>query len=586
MKNSDATLNNSLYDHYIRAFRWASDRIGDSGIVCFVSNGGWLTGAAGAGVRRCFKEEFNSIYVYNLRGNQRTQGEESRREGGKIFASGSRATIAITMLVKTPNSDENGAIHYHDIGDYLTRDEKFRILKEAVDHDPEWTTLDQDKHGDWLDQRDDSYLSFIPMGVQEGVKKLPTGLFSTWSAGVKTQRDVWTYNFSKPELTANMKKTITFFNTELKTYQETAEKQLPRQTVKQDESSISWSEFLYSRIKRNKKINFNDDHISTMSYRPFCKTNGWFDTQINDRPGLQPQLFPYRGAKNLEIIVSERGAFITHDVPDLEVMHHGQCFPLYWYEEAKPSDVPVAYNTLFGDDQGTLVFDKSSKGEQYVRHDAITDAGLKVFQEAYPEIPGITKEDIFYYVYGILHSREYRRRFGNNLAKELPRIPLAMDFPAFRDAGRKLAKLHLGYEKVKPWEVTEFGDSTDPGRTVKMTYPRRVTDPETGKKVKDLTVLQVAENLTIEGIPPRAYEYVVNGKTAIGWLIDRYQITTDKKSGIVNDPNEYSPDPRYIVDLVEKVIRVSVETVDIMNGLPALNEKKTKPTCWPKEWNK
>lgn len=424
------------------------------------------------------------------------------------------------------------------------------------------------------------------MGVQEGVKKLPTGLFSTWSAGVKTQRDVWAYNFSKPELTANMKKTITFFNTELKTYQETAEKQLPRQTVKQDESSISWSEFLYSRIKRNKKINFNDDHISTMSYRPFCKTNGWFDTQINDRPGLQPQLFPYRGAKNLEIIVSERGAFITHDVPDLEVMHHGQCFPLYWYEEAKPSDVPVAYNTLFGDDQGTLVFDKSSKGEQYVRHDAITDAGLKVFQEAYPEIPGITKEDIFYYVYGILHSREYRRRFGNNLAKELPRIPLAMDFPAFRDAGRKLAKLHLGYEKVKPWEVTEFGDSTDPGRTVKMTYPRRVTDPETGKKVKDLTVLQVAENLTIEGIPPRAYEYVVNGKTAIGWLMDRYQITTDKKSGIVNDPNEYSPDPRYIVDLVEKVIRVSVETVDIMNGLPALNEKKTKPTCWPKEWNK
>lgn len=586
VKNSDATLNNSLYDHYIRAFRWASDRIGDSGIVCFVSNGGWLTGAAGAGVRRCFKEEFNSIYVYNLRGNQRTQGEESRREGGKIFASGSRTTIAITMLVKNPNSDENGAIHYRDIGDYLTRDEKLRILREAVDHDPAWTTLDQDKYGDWLDQRDDSYLSFIPMGVQEGVKKLPTGLFSTWSAGVKTQRDAWAYNFSKPELTENMKKTITFFNTELKTYQETAEKQLPRQTVKQDEYSISWSEFLYSRIKRNKKINFNDDHISTMSYRPFCKTNGWFDTQINDRPGLQPQLFPYRGAKNLEICISNGYALLTRNVPDVHFDGDPQCFPLYWYEEAKPSDVPIAYNTLFGDDQGTLVFDKSSKGEQYVRHDAITDAGLKVFQEAYPGIHGITKEDIFYYVYGILHSREYRRRFGNNLAKELPRIPLAMDFPAFRDAGRKLAKLHLDYEKVKPWDVTETGDSADPGRTVKMTYPRKVTDPETGKKVKDLTVLQVAENLTIEGIPPRAYEYVVNGKTAIGWLIDRYQVTTDKKSGIVNDPNEYSYDPRYIVDLVEKVIRVSVETVDIMNGLPSLNEKKTKPTCWPKEWNK
>lgn len=585
VKNSDATLNNSLYDHYIRAFRWASDRIGDSGIVCFVSNGGWLTGAAGAGVRRCFKEEFNSIYVYNLRGNQRTQGEESRREGGKIFASGSRATIAITMLVKNPNSGEHGTIHYHDIGDYLTRDDKLRILRDAVDHDPEWTTLDQDKYGDWLDQRDDSYLGFIPMGIQKGVKKLPTGLFSTWSAGVKTQRDAWAYNFSKIAVTESMLNTIDFYNSCLSEYI-AAGKDADSEQYRTQSPSINWTRAFRQDFEHCKHKTADSKVVRIASYRPFCKQYLWFDRQTNDIPGLQPQLFPYRGAKNLEIIVSERGAFITHDVPDLEVMHHGQCFPLYWYEEAKPSDVPIAYNTLFGDDQGTLVFDKSSKGKQYVRHDAITDAGLKVFQEAYPEIPGITKEDIFYYVYGILHSREYRRRFGNNLAKELPRIPLAMDFPAFRDAGRKLAKLHLGYEKVKPWEVTETGDSTDPGRTMKMTYPRKVTDPETGKKVKDLTVLQVAENLTIEGIPPRAYEYVVNGKTAIGWLIDRYQVTTDKKSGIVNDPNEYSPDPRYIVDLVEKVIRVSVETVDIMNGLPALNEKKTKPTCWPKEWNK
>jgi len=586
VKNSDATLNNSLYDHYIRAFRWASDRIGDSGIVCFVSNGGWLTGAAGAGVRRCFRKEFNSIYVYNLRGNARTQGEERRKEKDNVFGEGTRTTITITMLVKNPDSTEHGVIHYRDIGDYLTRDEKLRILREAVDHDPEWATLSQDEYGDWLDQRDDSYLGFIPMGVQKGVRKLPTGLFSTWSAGVKTQRDAWAYNFSKPELTANMKKTITFFNTELKTYQEAAEKQLPRHIVKQDESSISWSEFLYSRIKRNRKINFSNDHVSTMSYRPFCKTNGWFDTQINDRPGLQPQLFPYRGAKNLEICVSNGYALITRNVPDVHFDGDPQCFPLYWYEEAKPSDVPIAYDTLFGDDQGALVFDKGNSGEQYVRHDAITDTGLKAFRETYPEIPGITKEDIFYYVYGILHSREYRRRFGNNLAKELPRIPLAANFPAFRDAGRKLAKLHLDYEKVKPWDVTETGDAANPGRTVKMTYPRKVTDPETGKKVKDLTVLQVAENLTIEGIPPRAYDYVVNGKTAIGWLIDRYQVTTDRKSGIVNDPNEYSKDPRYIVDLVEKVIRVSVETVDIMNGLPPLNEKKTKPDCWPKEWSR
>ncbi len=228
--------------------------------------------------------------------------------------------------------------------------------------------------------------------------------------------------------------------------------------------------------------------------------------------------------------------------------------------------------------------DISNNARHWVRHDAITDAGLKVFREAYKS-PSITKEDIFYYVYGILHSKEYRTRFANNLQKELPRIPLARNFKAFEQAGRKLAKLHVDYEKLKPWEVTEVGDSASPGRTVKLTYPRKIKDPETGKKVPDLTVLQVAENLIIENIPPRAYEYVVNGKTAIGWLIDRYKVTKDEKSGIVNDPNEYSDDPRYIVDLVEKVIRVSVETIDIVNGLPKLDEIG-RTASWPEAWNR
>lgn len=586
VKNSDATLNNSLYDHYIRAFRWASDRIGDSGIVCFVSNGGWLTGAAGAGVRRCFSKEFNSIYVYNLRGNARTQGEERRKEKDNVFGAGTRTTITITMLVKNPASDEHGVIHYHDIGDYLTRDEKLRILTEAVDHDPEWMTLKEDKYGDWLGQRDDSYLDFIPMGIQDGTRKLPTGLFSTWSAGVKTNRDAWCYNSRRDVVETNMRRTVETYNSELVRWKEAGSPKDVQAFLTKDETRIKWTHEVREDILHGKNARFDQSHVRLAAYRPFFKQWQYMDSQFNNRVYLQPQLFPYRGAKNLEIIVSERGSFITRDVPDLEIMHHGQCFPLYWYEEVEPKDTQIGYNTLFGEDQGMLVFGKGSEGERYIRRDAITDSGLKVFQAAYPEIPNITKEDIFYYVYGILHSGEYRRRFGNNLAKELPRIPLAANFPAFRDAGRKLAKLHLDYEKVKPWDVTEIGDSTNPGRTVKMTYPRKVKNPETGKKVPDLTALQVAENLTIEGIPPRVYDYVVNGKTAIGWLIDRYQVTTDKKSGIVNDPNKYSKDPRYIVDLVEKVIRVSVETVDIMNGLPPLNEKKTKPACWPVEWNR
>ena len=437
------------------------------------------------------------------------------------------------MLVKNPTSDEHGVIHYHDIGDYLDRDEKLHILTEAVDHDPEWMTLSQDRHGDWLDHRDDSYLDFIPMGVQDGTKKLSTGLFSIWSAGVKTNRDAWCYNSRRDVVETSMRRTVETYNSELARWKEAGSPKDVQAFLTKDETRIKWTREVRRDILHGRVAQFDPSHVRVAVYRPFFKQWQYMDPQFNNCVYLQPQLFPYRGAKNLEICISNGYALLAKNVPDIHFDGDPQCFPLYWYEKAKPSDVPIAYDTLFGDDQGSLVLDNDDEGEQYIRRDAITDSGLKVFQAAYPEIPNITKEDIFHYVYGILHSKEYRRRFENNLAKELPRIPLAANFLAFRDAGRKLAKLHLDYEKIKPWDVTETGDSTNPGRTVKMTYPRKVKDSETGKKVPDLTVLQVAENLIIEGIPPRAYDYVVNGKTAIGWLIDRYQVTTDKKSGIV-----------------------------------------------------
>lgn len=240
-----------------------------------------------------------------------------------------------------------------------------------------------------------------------------------------------------------------------------------------------------------------------------------------------------------------------------------QCFPLYWYDE--PS--------------GDGLLGRSEP----VRHDAITDESLTVFHEAYGDA-SITKEDIFFYVYGLLHSPEYRRRFANNLKKELPRIPLAKDFRAFEEAGRKLGELHVNYESVEPWPVEEVGCSENPGRTEKMAWGK-VRDKETGKLVKDFTVLKVSDSLTLRGIPERAQEYVVNGKSALGWLVDRYKVTTDKKSGIVNDPNLYAPDnPRYIVDLVESVITVSLETLDIVDSLPPLNELP-HPANWPAAWS-
>lgn len=626
VKHSDATLNTSLYDHYIRAFRWASDRIlkdgNDSGIICFVSNGGWLTGASGAGVRRCFVEEFNSIYVYNLRGNARSQGEERRKEADNVFDSGTRTTITITMLVKNPNSDEHGVIRYKDIGDYLSREEKLDILKQAVGGDPEWVVLTPDKHGDWLNQRDDSYQEFIPMGV--GKYKKPLGLFSTYSGGLKTQRDAWAINFSLSSVVGNMNRLIDSTNTAADAFIADGVS-LPR-----DFERFSWTRRVKEYAETGFCIPVNFTGFTVGMYRPFCKEYVYYDKYMNEMTLQQPRIFPLAEASgrkdapttpgsssllqaeetensanemtlqqyctpcldNKVINVGERGVIMSEVLPDLELNHHGQCFPLYWYEQVEV-DVPTddAQGELFDDpnapktEQTILdLGDKAmQKQTQYVRHDGITDIGLQVFREVYPGLR-ISKEDIFYYVYGVLHSPEYRARFENNLSKELPRIPLAKDFKAFMKAGRELAQLHLDYEHVEPYPVAEVGDSANPGRTEKMRYPNKIKDPESGKKIKDPTVLQVAERLTFQEIPMRTYQYVVNGKSALDWIIDRYQVRVDKKTGIVNDPNLYSDDPRYIVDLVRKVITVSLRTLDIVEALPPLNELP-KPDNWPVEWN-
>ena len=590
---SDAVLKNSLYDHYIRAFRWASDRIGESGIVCFVSNGGWLTGEASAGVRRCFAEEFNSIYVYNLRGNARGQGEERRKERDNVFGEGTRTTIAITMLVKSSASTEHGVIRYRDIGDYLTREEKLRILTECVEADPEWVVLQPDAHGDWLEKRDDSFSLFAPMGVQDGTRKLDCGMFSTWSQGVKTNRDAWCYNYRVATVRASMRKTVQTYLSERERWREAGRPKDVKAFLTKDEKIIKWTAEVYDDMARDKGAEYHDDHIRLSLYRPFCKQWLYMDSQFNNRTYQQPRLFPYEGAENLEICMvgpaagREWTCLITDCVPDLHMQSTSQCFPLYWYEEVTPEptggleELAPAQATLFGSEQPTLGEAAADESARWVRHDAVTDAALSVFREAYPD-EEVTKREIFFYVYGMLHSPEYRERFANNLRKELPRIPLARDFEAFCRAGHRLATLHLGYEGVPAWDdLVEDGDPRNPGRTEKMTWGK--AKDESGKTVKDYTVLRVAENMTMRNIPERCQEYVVNGKSALGWLVDRYQVKADPKSGIVNDPNDYSRKPRYIVDLVESIVRVSMETLDVVESLPPLDELP-QTANWPIEW--
>lgn len=569
----------TLYDSYIRAFRWASDRIGDQGVVCFVSNAGWLRAAATDGMRRCLAEEFDDIYVFDLRGNARTKGEERRKEKDNVFGQGTRTPIAITMLVKHANESAKGDIHYFRVDDYLTREEKLDAVRDAASTGLiPWSEIIPDARGDWFDQRDSAWEAFAPMGLSKHA--VPAGIFEIWSSGPDTHRDAWVINSSPAALIENMRRAVSFYNAEAERYSREGHALPAKDFVSYDATQIKWDKALFNSIEKSRRFDFDPSCICEYAYRPFFKQYFYRDQNWSWSFYRVEELFP-AGQENVAICITDGNnpsCLITDTLFGHDYVGHSQCFPLYWYENGKAEDG---------------LFD--SKRRNYTRHDAITDEALSVFRETYPHAflgrfkkdggEELNKEDIFYYVYGILHSPEYRERFVSNLKKELPRIPLADDFAAFSRAGRKLAQLHLNYETVEPWGFIEEESKADaPGRTKKMKFGKCKKTDENPKGV-DRTVLHVSEETTLRGIPEEAYEYAVNGRSAIEWLIDRYQVTTDTKggSGIVNDPNEYSDDPRYIVDLVKRVVTVSMETMEIIHMLPPLREKE-QPASWPMAW--
>lgn len=572
---SSATQVKQLYDSYIRAIRWASDRIGERGIVAFVTNGSFIDNNIASGLRHCLIDEYSHLYVFNLRGNQRTSGEESRREGGKIFGSGSRTPVAITVMVKDPAHVGLCDLHYHDIGDYLNREEKLEIIEgfgsiATID----WEHLHPNDSGDWINLRDPDFEKFIPLGNKESANAKT--LFCTYSQGVKTNRDAWAYNASKSALESNIIGMIKTYNSDRTRYAKTVagkpKDQWPdvESVVDVDPRKISWTQDLKEDCKRNKGLDYDPISCTVSMYRPYSKQWLYFNRRLNWSCYLMPKIMPTPQHKNLVISAAGVGAnkafsaFISQTLPDYEMVSKGQCFPLYWYEKQEQDAKPQAE-----------MFDAvdAPDADGYIRRDAITDWALETFRNHYQDT-SLSKEDIFWYVYGILHSPEYKQRFASDLKKMLPRIPFADDFQAFSRAGRKLGEWHLNYETVEPFPLTEESKRLvmEDGdyRVKKMTFGKKDGKP-------DKTVIAYNEHLTLRDIPLEAYDYVVNGKPAIEWIIERYQVTIDKASGIKNDPNDWCTEhdtPRYIVDLLKRIVRVSVESARIVNALPALNEHR------------
>ena len=552
---STATNKNSLYDTYKMAIRWASDRIGDQGVVALVTNGSWVDGNVDSGVRACLAEEFSSVHVLNLRGNQRTQGERSRKEGGKVFGQGSRAPVAITILVRNPNAGHEGCrILYRDIGDYLKREEKLAILREAgsIAGIDDWREIAPDRHNDWLGQRSDEFQRLYPLGSK--TTKAGRGndaLFGLFSQGYQTVGDVYLYSFSRETCMENARRLIGNYNSARLVREEhpdyTVDEAAGRHTT-----DIRWNRTLKNSLRRMRVITYSSNSGLAASYRPFVKQFLYVDPALSHLPGIKRTMFPDSDSENQAICIAGVGstkpfsALVVDTMPDLELISKGQCFPRYRYEQPTHG-------------QGELPGIQAKRE----RIENITDTALRAFRVRYNDNT-ITKDGIFDYVYGILHASGYRERFANDLSKELPRIPMAPDFLTFAKAGRALAELHLGYETSEeyPLEIV-FAQPGEP-RPEHYRIGRQAMRFADG----DRSVLIVNEHIRLAGIPAEAHEYDVNGRTPLEWFIDRYRLTQDKESGIVNDPNGWFGDPKDLIAAIRRIVYVSLETACIVKGLP------------------
>ena len=587
---------NSLYDSYFRALRWASDRIGERGVIAFVSNSSFVDGNSADGVRLSLQEEFSQIFIYDLKGNQRTSGERSRREGGKIFGSGSRTGVAITILVKDPTHSGTAEIFYTEVEDYATRQEKLDQISAygsigGISGSDAFRSITPNQHGDWISTRDERFATFQEIGNKslKGKESTPS-LFRQFSRGLETCRDAWCYNFSDRSTLSNIEKMVKNFN-----------QNLDQEQINLDSTQISWTRSLKKRHSRKIPLHSTASAIRSGVYRPFTPHYTYFSSDLNEYTNQLPQLFPAPMHQNVCFVSKQPASplpystLMTTRLPDLSLLGASsgvQVFALYTWEPLSPTsgsepDLFADLATTSGSQAdgaataSSLDFSKPI-GVQipvvldgYRRVDNITDATLALYREHY-EDAGITKEDIFFYVYALLHHPEYRERYEDDLKKMLPHIPRATGFHTYASVGRELADLHVNYERVEqhpavheeislhapedPWELYRIG-------TRKMRFPKQ------GRRDTDYTRLEYNDYVTLTGIPEEAQGYSISGRSPLEWIIDRYHVKTDKASGIVNDPNDFLREqgrPDAVVDLIKRLVTVSMRTQELLETLPKL----------------
>ena len=590
-KLSTAKSSRTLYDSYLRAFRWATDRIGDAGVVAFVSNGGWLDSNTADGVRLSFEHDFNHIYVYNLRGNALGAGERRRKEAGNVFTDGTRTTIVVTVGVKIPG--ETGcSIHYRDIGDYLTAEEKLSQISTAQINDEQWNIIVPNAYGDWLHQRSEEFSAWPVVGDKKDPDK--TRFFDAYSLGVATGRDPWAYNYDQHALKNNVTSLLETYNQAREQLQQwlvdTKTKPSAKATttfLKEnpeyvDDKRIKWNDTLQSFAARNIPGVVESRPVRSL-YRPFSQRYVCFDKLLNERRYQLPALFPSPAHNNIGFVTASPGESIvtvplaTTILPDLHTLLTSQFFARFQWEpvEAAEGELDLA-SAVVSTGEFSIYGQVGEIVDGHRRVDNITDAIAKEYRAALGA--DVSRDDIFHYVYGVLHAPNYRESYAADLKKMLPHIDTPKDrerFDRVASVGQQLMDLHVGYEDVDPYPLkVELKETADPEdretwRVQKMKWGK-VRNLDTKKPVDDQTTIIYNSKVTITGIPPETNDYILGPRSALAWIVDQYQIKKDGKSGIINDPNAWADEqgnPRYIIDLIKKVTTVSIETMRLVASM-------------------
>ena len=540
-KDSTASNKNALADPYVKAIRWASDRIGEEGVVAFVTNSGFLDGVAFDGMRKHLADDFDAIYILNLSGNVR---KNPKLSGTTHNVFGIQVGVSINFFIKRrDNANSQAEIFYARVDEFWRKEDKYRYL-DSKQHcrNIEWKPVKPDRRYTWLTEGLHSeFETFIPMGTQKAKRARDDTedvVFRHYGRGVATSRDAWAYNFNRNALAENMSRMIDTYNEQVFKWGHQGNRDANVDDfVISDDAKISWSESLKRNLQRGKTTDFSQEKVRTSFYRPFTKSNLYFDRMMVERVYVFPSIFPTPKTEqeNRVICVSGIGSnkpfhtLMAEMIPCLDSLEKTQCFPFYTYDE---------------------------NGRN--RRENITDWALAQFRAHYQD-EAITKWDIFHYVYALLHHPDYRERYQANLKRDLPRLLYTPDFWAFAKAGKRLGEIHIGYEDVPEHQLIFIEN-----REVPINW-----HVEKMKLSKDKTQLIYNDFLTLDGIPTKTFDYRLGNRSALEWIIDQYRVKTDKRSGIVNDPNR-ADDPRYIVKLIGKVIAVSLETVEIVEDLPEL----------------